>query len=74
VTGTVLVQVGKSYTIPVPVVPAQQNLRVYLYPWSTLVVSHWTFLQLNFVLLDSIFFTVDCSVTELDDDMVKVFI
>src|SRR5882724_13068403 len=36
------------------------------------VVSHWTFLQLNFVLLDSIFFAVDCSVTELDDDMVNV--
>ena len=35
-TGTVLVWVGKSDTIPVPTVPMWQNPWVYLYPWSTL--------------------------------------
>jgi len=32
-----LVRVGKSDTVPVPVVPTQQNPQVYLYPCSTLI-------------------------------------
>jgi len=33
----VLLQVSKSDTVPVPTVPVQQNPRVYLYLWSTLM-------------------------------------
>ena len=37
-TGTVLVQVSKSNTIPIPTTPVWQNLWVYPYLWSTLRV------------------------------------